>query len=95
MANIDIANLRAAKRFARQDYDKQMLANSGAGNTDYGDAGPPYWSRAAWDAFHAQYGKYPFSASELPPSFVNAPDWVFGLMNLRKPPISFNSPDGF
>ena len=95
MAQVDIANLRAAKRFARQDYDRQMVASSGAAHADYGDAGPPYWSRAAWDGFRAQYGRYPFSASELPSSFAGAPDWVFDLMGLRRPPISFNSPDGF
>lgn len=94
MSHVDIANLRAAKRFARQDYDKQMLAGSGSASADYGDAGPPYWNRASWEGFKAQYGKYPFSAELLPPSFAGAPDWVYELMNLRKPPVSV-SPESF
>jgi hypothetical protein len=83
----DIAALRAAKRFAKQDYDKQVVAQHGAGSTDYGDAGPPVWNRASWEAFRAQYGRYPYSAFELPPTFEGAPEWVYELMGLRRPPV--------
>lgn len=91
----DVATLRANKRFARQEYDKQMVQQHGTAGADYGDAGPPYWNRASWDAFKNQYGYYPFTASELPPSWEGAPDWVFQYMNLRKPPVGFNSPGGY
>ena len=87
--------LRANKRFARQDYDKQLASSSGPANADYDSAGPPYWSRQAWDAFKAQYGVYPFSASEMPPSFAGAPDWVYELLNLRKPPMVVSSGESF
>jgi hypothetical protein len=75
-------------RFARQDYDKQVVASGGAASADYGAAGPPAWSMAAWDAFRAQYGRWPFTVEELPPTFAGAPDWVFERMNIRKPPIT-------
>jgi hypothetical protein len=76
------------KRFARQDYDRQVVASSGAATADYNSAGPPSWSKPAWDAFHAQYGRWPFTVEELPTSFAGAPDWVYERMNIRKPPIT-------
>lgn len=88
MAQIDVATQRAAKRFMRQEYDKQVVQQGGRGSAGLEDAGPPTWSRAAWDAFYAQYGQYPFSAGHLPKTFDGAPDWVYELMNLRKPPVS-------
>jgi hypothetical protein len=87
---LSLAETRAQAALARQAYEKQMVSDSGPGTADYGDAGPPSWSRPAWEAFRAQYGRYPFSASELPPSFAGAPDWVYTLMGLRKPPVEFN-----
>ena len=90
MPRYDIANLRANKRFARQEYDKQVLASGGNASTDYSDMGPPNWNRASWDAFRAQYGRWPFSAEELPSTMAGAPAWVYERMNLRKPPIEFN-----
>lgn len=88
----DIANLRRFKALARQDYEKQLQQASGAGSSDYGDAGPPWWSRPAWDAFKNQYGFYPYGMQNgtmvYPPSFAGAPDWVYALMGLRKPPVT-------
>ena len=86
----DIAMRRALNEMARQDYEKQMVADAGVGSMDYGDAGPPTWSRPAWDAFRAQYGRYPYSASELPPSFAGCPRWAYELMGLRPPPVEVN-----
>lgn len=79
---------RAFRRYQKQDYEKQMLSERGVAQGDYGNAGPPYWSREAWEAFRAQYGFYPYSAEELPPTFEGAPDWVYELMGLRKPPVT-------
>ena len=83
-----LAMLRAQRAYAKQDYEKQVVQDAGVGTADYASAGPPNWNRSAWEAFRAQYGFYPFSASELPSSFVGAPDWVYELMGLRKPPVT-------
>jgi hypothetical protein len=79
---------RALLRFQKQDYEKQRVADAGAGGAGLEMAGPPHWNRAAWDAFHAQYGIWPYTASELPPSFEGCPDWAYALMGLRRPPVS-------
>ena len=85
--NVDLATLRANTRFAKMQADRQMVEANGSAGTGLEAAGPPTWSRAAWDTFFAQYGRYPYTQSELPPSFENAPDWVYELMGLRVPPV--------
>jgi hypothetical protein len=87
MPNVDLATLRASTRFAKLEADRQMVAANGGGGAGLDAAGPPTWSRAAWDSFFAQYGRYPFTANELPPSFENCPDWAYELMGLRVPPV--------
>lgn len=87
----DVA-LRAQRRYLLQDYDKQTAANSGAGSSDYSDAGPPNWNRASWEAFKAQYGFYPYGNQGggfvSPSTYDGAPDWVYQLMGLRRPPVT-------
>ena len=82
---------RVARNLARQDYEKQMAAASGGGGEAVNSAGPPTWDRQAWEIFKAQNGFYPFGMQGggmvYPPTFAGAPDWVFELMNIRKPPI--------
>ena len=80
--------LRAMRAYQKQDYEKQMVAERGAGSSAFEMCGPPNWSQPAWDAFRAQYGFWPYSAAELPPTFEGAPDWVYERMGLRKPPIT-------
>ena len=86
----------AARAYAIQDYEKDLVAQAGAGSGDYGSAGPPYWNREAWDAFHAQYGYYPFGMQNgsqvLPTSFEGCPDWAYALMGLRRPPVTVTPP---
>ena len=85
----DPAILRAAKAYAKQSYDQQVVRQAGAASEDRASAGPPQWSRDAWEAHKAQYGEYPFKATgPLPSTFDGAPDWVYDLMNMRKPPVS-------
>jgi hypothetical protein len=86
----DIASMRAMIARQKQDYEKQVVSEAGAAKADYGSAGPPTWSREAWDAFRAQYGTWPYSASELPPTFAGCPDWAYQRMGLRKPPMEVN-----
>lgn len=83
---------RAQNRFAKQEYDKQVQASGGSGaGQGYEECGPPFWSRDAWDRFHAQFGRWPFSASELPPSFEGCPDWAYQRMNLRPAPVQVSN----
>lgn len=92
--NDKIALMRAHPSFARQEYDKEIARKGGNGNQGaFEFCGPPTWDEVSWNNFRAQYGKWPFSASELPPSFVGAPAWVYERMGLRVPPISFKAPD--
>jgi hypothetical protein len=96
MANERWAQAAQAKRFLKQQYDQQVVQQSGAASSDYGDAGPPYWNRSSWEAFRAQYGFYPYGMQDgamvYPSSFDGAPDWVYELMNMRKPPVSVAPP---
>lgn len=84
----DISTLRVAQRFAKQEYDRQMVRDAGAGTASYADCGPPNWNRASWEAFKAQYGSYPYSASMLPANFEGCPAWAYEAMGLRQPPIT-------
>jgi hypothetical protein len=88
MAQHDIANMRMLKNLARQDYERQVM---GRATGDYGHAGPPDWDRNAWEAFRSQYGFYPYGVQNgsmvYPPTFAGAPEWVYELMGIRKPPI--------
>ncbi len=74
-------------------HRKQQEASSRvAGEMDYGQCGPPNWDRAAWEAFKRQFGYYPFGHDGqggflTPPSYDEAPSWVFELMGLREPPV--------
>lgn len=92
MGQHDIANMRMYKNLARQDYEKQTLGEGGSSGDAFADAGPPNWNRASWESFKAQYGFYPFGRQNgtmvNPPTFAGAPDWVYDLMGLRKPPIT-------
>jgi hypothetical protein len=87
MTNVDVAALRQNQAFARMQADQQMREQAGSASSDFSSAGPPTWSRAAWDSFFNQYGRYPYSANELPPSFEACPSWAYELMGLREPPV--------
>jgi hypothetical protein len=99
MSQVDVQLLRAAKRFAKQDYDKQVTQQAGAGGAGFDAAGPPTWDRAAWEAFKSQYGFYPFGMQDgafvAPPTYAGAPDWVYELMNLRKPPVTVSPENAY
>ncbi len=88
MSEQELAMQRAMRAYKKQDYEKSRVADAGGGGDSHAMAGPPHWSRPAWDSFRAQYGFYPFSASELPTSFEGCPDWAYEKMNLRRPPIT-------
>lgn len=78
------------QHFARMQYERQAAqaaAGGGGEGTGLDAAGPPQWSRGAWEAWKAQYGEYPFSQHHMPSTLEGAPDWVFQLMGMRRPPV--------
>ena len=85
----NIQALRVLKAMQRQDSEKSSL---GQGTSDYNSCGPPTWNRAAWDAFHDQYGFWPFGMQNgtqvLPSTFAGCPTWAYERMGLRPPPVS-------
>lgn len=86
-----VALARAQAALQRQDYEKQVLSDGGGrGTSDYAACGPPSWDRASWEAFKAQFGRYPFSAEEKPPELLSAPAWVKELCGLRLNPAERN-----
>lgn len=90
--NIDVAARQRAKSMLRQDYERQMVSGRSEGAAaGFERCGPPYWDRGAWEAFRAANGFYPYGVQGdgvvMPPSFAGAPDWVYDLLNLRKPPV--------
>lgn len=89
----------AQKKALARDLRRQTEEASGvtASSSDYGDCGPPVWSRASWDRFKSEHGFYPFGIQNetfvYPPSFEGAPDWVYELMGLgRRPPVDVVPP---
>ena len=92
-----MAGMDTNAALAKMAYERQMASVSGAGGASGLDAvGPPYWDRQSWEAWHAQYGEWPFGMQSdgsvvYPPSFENCPDWAYQLMGLRKPPVQVNN----
>ncbi len=84
---------------ARQDYERQHAAGNSGGGVGLESAGPPSWSRQAWDTFHAQNGFWPFGMQGggmvYPSTFAGAPQWVFDLMGLRRPPMEVSAGSDF
>lgn len=87
---MDLGTRRAIMAQHRQDQEKSAAA--GSGSHDFSDAGPPTWNRSSWEAFKGVHGFYPFGMQNggmvAPHTYVGAPDWVYELMNLRKPPVT-------
>lgn len=80
--------LDPTQHFAKMEYERQVAQASGGGATGIEAAGPPSWDRGAWESHKAQFGEYPFKATgPLPSTFEGAPDWVYQLMGLRRPPV--------
>lgn len=78
----------------RQDSERGSAV---AGAMDYSVCGPPTWDRQAWEAFRNQFGHYPFGLDGQggyvsPPTYDDAPAWVFELMGQREPPIRMRRP---
>lgn len=80
-------------------HRKQSEKGNAPAASDYSQCGPPNWDRQQWEAFRSQYGHYPYGpdsngAMILPPTFDDAPSWVFELMGQREPPVRTRRPTG-
>lgn len=85
-------DIRLQKALLNQQRARESVSSGGTPD-QFGDAGPPNWNRGAWDAFHAQYGHYPYGPQGdgsvlYPPTFTNCPAWAYERMGLRPPPIT-------
>lgn len=81
--NVQLALRRREQALAHMDTENATLRGSGF-NLDA--AGPPYWDKQTWEAYKAQFGRYPFSAEDKPPDVVNAPPWVKKLCGIALTP---------
>lgn len=87
----------AEKQILLAVHRKQSEKGIGAAAGDYSQCGPPNWDRGQWEAFKNQYGRYPYGHDgqggfEQPPTYDDAPSWVFDLMGIREPPIRTRRP---
>ena len=95
MSQVDLALLRLNKNLARQSYERQTASAGGDGIAGIpsvnGSSVTDWGTRAGWEAFKSANGFYPFGwqngSRVMPPSFAGAPDFVYELMGLRKPPV--------
>lgn len=91
---MDYAQQQWLLSIARQDSERGSAVG---GAMDYSVCGPPYWDRSAWEAFRNQFGYYPFGPDGQggfvsPPTYEDAPSWVFELMGQREPPVRMRRP---
>lgn len=81
--NVQLALRRRQQAMERMDSENASLRGSGF-NLDA--AGPPYWDRATWEAYKAQFGSYPYGPDNKPPDIQNAPTWVKQICGIRLNP---------
>ena len=81
--NVRLALQRREAAMAHMDSENAALRGSGF-NLD--SAGPPYWDRPTWEAFKAQFGRYPYDANNKPPDLGSAPAWVKKLCGVALTP---------
>lgn len=81
--NVQLALARRNTALDHMDGMNAKLRNSGF---NLEAAGPPYWDRGTWEAFKANFGEYPFNATNKPPDVANAPPWVKELCGIALNP---------
>ena len=81
--NVQLALQRRAAAMDRMDSDNAKLRGSGF---NLEAAGPPYWDRATWESYRAQFGEYPYDATNKPPDVANAPPWVKKIVGIALNP---------
>ena len=91
MSNIDAATAAAARAYAKQQYEKDMVRGQGQGAPILERIGPPYWDRQAWEAFKETYGRYPHPHEGDLPNIQGMPEWAWRLLGLRPPPVDVST----
>lgn len=81
--NIHLALARREAALQRMDSENAILRDSGF-NLDA--AVGPSWDRATWEAYKAQFGRYPFGPDNKPPNVLDAPTWVKQICGIRLNP---------
>lgn len=81
--NVQLALRRRAQALEKMDSQNAAMRGSGF---NLEPAGPPYWDRATWEAFRAQFGEYPYNDTSKPPQVETAPPWVKALCGIRLNP---------
>lgn len=81
--NVRLALARREAALSGMDSENAALRGSGF---NLEQAGAPYWDRSVWDAFKAQFGRYPFDANNKPDDVLNAPPWVKQLCGIKLNP---------
>lgn len=81
--NVQLALARRNAAIGRMDDENAKLRSS---NFDLTSAGSPYWDRAVWESYRAQFGQYPFDAANKPADVTDAPPWVKALCGIALNP---------
>jgi hypothetical protein len=81
--NVQLALARRQTALSNMDSEAASLRGSGF---NLEPAMGPTWDRSTWEAYRAQFGKYPFDAANKPPDVLNAPLWVKQLCGVRLNP---------
>lgn len=81
--NVRLALARREAAIKNMDSEQATLRSSGF---NLEPAMAPTWDRATWEAYRAQFGRYPFDASNKPTDVMNAPVWVKQLCGIKLNP---------
>lgn len=83
LPNVALALARRDAALANMDSEQALLRNSGF---NLENAVGPSWDRSVWEAYRAQFGRYPFGPEHKPPDVLNAPLWVKQICGIRLNP---------
>lgn len=81
--NVSLALQRREAAIAHMDSENAALRQA---NFNLDAAGHPYWDRQTWEAYKAQFGRYPFGPDHKPANVLEAPPWVKEICGIRLNP---------
>lgn len=83
LPNVALALARREAALSNMDSEANQLRGSGF---NLENAVGPSWDRSVWEAYKAQFGKYPFGPEHKPPDVLTAPTWVKVICGIRLNP---------